>query len=110
MTAIANPSEHLRHTIAPPDGVHLNRRTREVEIRWPDGRTDRLSCLALRAACACSSCLHAKRSGRLALYDAEITVVEAKPFGVSGLQLFFSDGHSRGVFPWAYLRELGEAA
>jgi DUF971 family protein len=54
--------------------------------------------------------LHAKRSGRLALYDAEITVVEAKPFGVSGLQLFFSDGHSRGVFPWAYLRELGEAA
>lgn len=108
MTTNANPREHLRHTVAAPDGVHLNRRMREVEISWPDGRTDKLSCLALRAACACSSCLHAKRSGRLALYDADITIVDAKPFGVSGLQLFFSDGHSRGVFPWAYLRELGE--
>lgn len=108
MTTTANPSEHLPHTVAPPDGVHLNRSMREVEIRWPDGRTDKLSCLALRAACACSSCLHAKRSGRLALYDADITIVDAKAFGVSGLQLFFSDGHNRGVYPWAYLRELGE--
>ncbi|MNN61889.1 hypothetical protein D3C81_1771500 [compost metagenome] len=26
-----------------------------------------------------------------------------------GVQLVFSDGHERGIYPWAYLRELGHA-
>jgi len=29
------------------------------------------------------------------------------PVGDKGLNLVFSDGHGRGIFPWAYLRELG---
>ena len=28
--------------------------------------------------------------------------------GDKGLNLVFSDGHGRGIYPWAYLRELGE--
>ncbi len=70
MTATAPCTD--QHLVAPPDGVHINRRTREVEIRWPDGRCDTIACLTLRAACACSSCRQAERSGRLALYDADI--------------------------------------
>jgi DUF971 family protein len=26
--------------------------------------------------------------------------------GSVGVQLFFSDGHNRGIYPWAYLRQI----
>lgn len=38
---------------------------------------------------------------------ANADLERAEAFGVAGLQLFFSDGHDRGVFPWHYLWELG---
>jgi DUF971 family protein len=97
-----------QQTILAPQKIHLHRRERMLEVSWPDGRVHRISCLALRAACACSSCTQALRSGRLALYDADITLAKVEVFGASALQLFFSDGHSRGLYPWAYLRKLGE--
>jgi DUF971 family protein len=29
------------------------------------------------------------------------------PIADKALNLVFSDGHGRGIFPWSYLRELG---
>lgn len=40
----------------------------------------------------------------------DLTVEKADPVGRYAVQIFFSDGHSSGLFTWAYLRELGEAA
>jgi len=94
--------------VPPPREVRLNRREKQLELSWPDGHRSRISCLDLRMACACSSCNQAQRRGRLTLYDVDITIDRVELSGVSGLQLFFSDGHSRGLYPWAYLLELGE--
>jgi DUF971 family protein len=33
-----------------------------------------------------------------------------RPVGSYAVQLVFSDGHERGIFPWVYLRELGQPA
>lgn len=38
----------------------------------------------------------------------DITVEKAEPVGRYAVRIFFSDGHSSGLFTWAYLRELGE--
>ncbi len=47
----------------------------------------------------------------VAATDAELTLADAPPVGHYAVQLRFSDGHDRGVYPWAYLRELsGEVA
>ncbi|PMR68106.1 DUF971 domain-containing protein [Halomonas heilongjiangensis] len=99
----------LPEIVPPPLEVRLNRRERHLELSWPEGHRSRISCLTLRMACACASCTQAQRRGRLTLYDVDITIDKVALFGVSGLQLFFSDGHDRGLYPWAYLRELGEA-
>jgi DUF971 family protein len=32
--------------------------------------------------------------------------IDALPIGRYAIQLHFSDGHDRGIYPWAYLREL----
>lgn len=38
----------------------------------------------------------------------DLTVEKADPVGRYAVRIFFSDGHSSGLFTWAYLRELGE--
>ena len=39
------------------------------------------------------------------LVDERVRVIELNPQGY-GVQLVFSDGHERGIYPWAYLADL----
>ena len=39
----------------------------------------------------------------------DLDIEKAEPVGRYAVRLFFSDGHSSGLFTWPYLRELGEA-
>ncbi|KAA1172843.1 DUF971 domain-containing protein [Marinobacter salinexigens] len=94
--------------VEPPTEVRVKRRQNAIEITWPDGLQSLLSSLALRKSCACSHCTQAQRNGRVSLIDADVRVDRVELSGVSGLQFFFTDGHYRGLYPWAYLRELSE--
>lgn len=38
----------------------------------------------------------------------DLGVDKADPVGRYAVRIFFSDGHSSGLFTWAYLRERGE--
>lgn len=38
----------------------------------------------------------------------DLAVEKADPVGRYAVRIFFSDGHSSGLFTWPYLRELGE--
>lgn len=38
----------------------------------------------------------------------DLDIEKAEPVGRYAVRLFFSDGHSSGLFTWPYLRELGE--
>ena len=42
------------------------------------------------------------------IVSPDIEITKAEPVGRYAVRLFFSDGHSSGLFTWAYLRELGE--
>lgn len=39
------------------------------------------------------------------MVDGRVQVIEVNSQGY-GLQLVFSDGHERGIYPWAYLAGL----
>ena len=94
--------------IAPPTEIRLRKAQKMLEVLWPDGVRSQLSCLALRKSCACSMCAQAQQRGSLTLIDADVGVDKLEVSGISGVQFHFSDGHYRGLYPWAYLRELGE--
>ena len=94
--------------IAPPTELRLRKAQKILEVSWPDGLRSQLSCLALRKFCTCSMCLQAQQSGSLTLIDADVGIDRLKVSGISGVQLYFSDGHYRGLYPWVYLRALGE--
>lgn len=37
----------------------------------------------------------------------DVTIENAEPVGRYAVRLIFSDGHSSGIYTWAYLRQLG---
>jgi DUF971 family protein len=82
-----------------PEAVDLT--PAALRLRWPDGAAE-LSATHLRAVCRCGGCR--------ARPEPEVTpvqLVDAVPVGRYALNLVFSDGHDRGIYPWAWLRELG---
>lgn len=98
----------IQTLIAPPTEIRLRKAQKMLEVLWSDGVRSQLSCLALRKSCACSMCAQAQQRGALTLIDADVGVDRLEVSGISGVQFHFSDGHYRGLYPWAYLRELGE--
>jgi len=79
-----------------------------LRLNWPDGREQVLGHAELRRQCPCSQCRAFRLQGSPPLVDARVRVVAVNAQGY-GVQLVFSDGHERGIFPWAYLAGLGSA-
>jgi prepilin-type processing-associated H-X9-DG protein len=60
----------------------------------------------LRAACRCAKCRRAQIDGAFPENFEAVTVDHVSPMGLYGINIAFSDGHARGIFPWTYLAEL----
>ena len=89
-----------------PSLLELNRRAGTLDMVW-DGVPASLAHGALRAACRCTECESARRHLRPTRPIApDVALTAAEPVGSVGLQLFFSDGHERGIYPWPYLYAL----
>ncbi|NRF71985.1 DUF971 domain-containing protein [Aquincola sp. S2] len=84
----------------------LHARSGALALGWADLGEQLLSGPRLRAACRCAGCEQGRRHGQPPQPDAAVRLERIDPVGEFGLQLHFSDGHERGLFPWAYLREL----
>jgi DUF971 family protein len=85
----------------------LNARTSALEIAWADGVTEAIPFRTLRSRCRCAECRNARRKNQPLQIVSDVSVVDAVPYGANAVQLVFSDGHTRGIFPFPYLRELG---
>ena len=76
-----------------------------IEIEWEDGRRDRLTAAMLRAACRSSRSVRAQVEGQVSSTVAA-PIAEVRAVGRYAVNIVFSDGHDRGIYPWAYLRGL----
>lgn len=88
-----------------PNAVRNRREAGELVLQWGDGEQV-ISHARLRGACPCSQCRAGRLGGRIDLVSEAVRVERMEGQGY-GVQLVFSDGHERGIFPWAYLKELG---
>ena len=76
-----------------------------LSMTAPDGQQITLSAEKLRLACKCAHCRRAQFDGRFAQAFPGIAIVEIADLGY-GLNISFSDGHNRGIYPKVYLAEL----
>jgi len=88
-----------------PLTVGNSRSTQQLRLNWPDGREQVLGHAELRRQCPCSQCRAFRLRGMTPLVDERVRVIEVNGQGY-GVQLVFSDGHERGIYPWDYLAGL----
>ncbi|AWL96996.2 MULTISPECIES: gamma-butyrobetaine hydroxylase-like domain-containing protein [Bradyrhizobium] len=59
----------------------------------------------LRLSCKCAHCIRARFDGRFPEHFPGIAITEIGDLGY-GLNISFSDGHNRGIYPKTYLLSL----
>ena len=80
-----------------------------LTVRWSDGHESRFAAHRLRSACRSSAALRARIDGDAPDSPEDIRIAAVKPVGHYAINLVFSDGHDRGIYPWPYLRALDES-
>src|SRR5712691_9732350 len=91
-----------------PQAIVNHRLSGVLELTWQDHATHRLPHALLRSRCRCGGCEQQSRTGRRAEVPPDIRLDDIRPVGDKGLNLLFSDGHGRGIYPWAYLRQIAQ--
>lgn len=77
-------------------------------VLWADGHESRYAAHTLRRACRSSVAVRARADGDGPEASEEVRIAAVNPVGHYAINLVFSDGHDRGIYPWPYLRELDE--
>lgn len=99
---MTHPDEHQA-----PQSIVDHRASGLLQLVWPDGSESSLSHALLRTLCKCAACTQLSRQGLTIELPPTIRLADIRPIGDKGLNLVFSDGHGRGIYPWAYLRQIG---
>ena len=91
-----------------PSEIKVKRKSRVVEVVWPDGTRYALPFEYLRVYSPSAEVRgHGGGEGKLELAKEAVQVTQAEPIGVYAVRFHFSDGHNTGLYSWDYLRELG---
>ena len=70
-----------------------------------DGSCTTLTAEKLRLFCKCAHCIRSRFDERFPEHFPGIAIVEVADLGY-GLNICFSDGHNRGIYPKSYLADL----
>lgn len=94
--------------LEPPEAIDIAA-DQSFQIAWPGGGRAVISSRALRDACPCAGCVEeftGKKILDTAAIPADIRPNELQPVGNYAVQIFWSDGHSTGIYTWQTLRKL----
>ena len=89
--------------------IRLDRDRRRLPLAYGGTRAE-FSAERLRSACRCAACTADRARNRFPAAFPGVALTGVEPFGAHGLNLTFSDGHKRGVYPFAYLAALAAEA
>jgi DUF971 family protein len=99
-----------------PKTVQLQGEGNALAIVWADGHRSAYPYAYLREHCPCATCLDSEpapvwETGPLPLYGSgPLKPDRAELVGRYALQIYWSDGHSSGIYTFDYLRDLCQCA
>jgi prepilin-type processing-associated H-X9-DG protein len=103
------PSALLAKPVAAPTHIAVSDNLDFLELTMAQGHAVRLPADRLRAACKCAHCIRARIDGVFAQAFDGIAITEIAPIGDYAINIAFSDGHARGIYPWSLLLDLKPA-
>jgi DUF971 family protein len=89
-----------------PNEIRLTQDRGHLEIEWSDGTRSSFDAPALRANARSAGALRRKLDGADKSPPADLRIDSVQLIGNYAVNLTFSDGYDRGIYPWAYLRQL----
>ena len=95
----------MRETAPYPTEIRLIARGAVLRIEWDDGMLSVLTAPVLRRSSRSSQSIRVALDGGIVAAD-DIRILDVQPLGLYAINLRFSDGYDRGVYPYSYLREL----
>ena len=91
----------------PPTDIKHHKRSRELEVRFADGVSARLSAEYLRVHSPSAEVKgHSAGEGVLVTGKENVAIATIEPVGQYAVRLVFDDGHNTGLFTWPVLYEL----
>jgi len=97
----------LAHIAAAPAQIDVSENLDTLELTYANGELLRLPAGRLRAACRCAHCIRARIDGVFLERFDGLAITEVVPIGGYAINIAFSDGHNRGIYPWSLLHALG---
>lgn len=80
-----------------------------VTITWTDGVSTSVSGDRLRSSCPCAECReHEMKTRSTIQIGNRSSISDANLIGGYAVRFTFADGHADGIYPYGFLRELGE--
>jgi DUF971 family protein len=86
--------------------IELKERQRLMRFVLASNAVSEVSYARLRALCKCSQCEALKRAGGEPEIASDLQIIETTTLGDHGLNIRFSDGHDRGIYPFVYLEDI----
>jgi prepilin-type processing-associated H-X9-DG protein len=99
----------LAQPVAAPTQITVSDQLDFLDLTMVDGETIRLPATRLRAACKCAHCIRARIDGAFPPSFDGIAITVVAPIGDYAINIAFSDGHARGIYPWQLLLGLKPA-
>jgi len=92
-----------------PTEIRLDRDRTCLSVTWDNGETCALPAALLRDRARDARSVRFEVDGWTVPAPRDLTITKVEPIGNYAVRLAFSDGHDRGIFPWAYLNEIAAA-
>jgi prepilin-type processing-associated H-X9-DG protein len=99
----------LAQPVAAPAQITVSDQLDFLDLTMVDGEIFRLPATRLRAACKCAHCIRARIDGVFPQNFDGIAITVVAPIGDYAVNIAFSDGHARGIYPWQLLLGLKPA-
>ncbi|RPF95073.1 MAG: DUF971 domain-containing protein [Rhodospirillaceae bacterium TMED63] len=88
-----------------PENVLVRKDRSRLVIEWADGIRIDLTASKLRDLCQSAKSKRLAMQGLLAPAAKDLSIEDVSAIGRYGINVAFSDGHDRGIYPWIMLRE-----
>jgi DUF971 family protein len=89
-----------------PTEIRLTRDRTQLAVTWDNGARAAFPAALLREKARDAGSVRIAVNGWAVPTAAGLTITAVEPIGNYAVRLAFSDGHDRGIFPWAYLNDI----
>jgi len=89
-----------------PTGIKLHKKSRYLEILYPNGDVFNLPCEYLRVFSPAAEEKVLRSRGSVVKGKKDVNISAINPVGSYALQIIFDDGHETGIYSWARLYDM----